>query len=249
MYNSLLLIMFAASVLAFIYLSFFKAPYGRHYQNEKKWGASLPNRLGWIIMESPSVLFFLWVYSQGQNALTLWPLLLLFLWQFHYIYRSYIFPFKLSNAHKRMPVIIIASSILFNCFNSYLNAKWLSDIGQYSTNTVTIVTFTLGCLLFFTGFYIHYRSDDILIHLRDDGSQGYKIPNGFLFEYVSSPNYLGELITWIGFYVASHSPAALLFVGFTLANLLPRSLSHLKWYQNKFPDFPRNRKALIPFVI
>lgn len=249
MYNTLLLVMLLCAATAFMYLSFYQAPYGRHYQNEKKWGMNMSNRLGWMIMESPSVLFFLWIYAKGPNALHFWPLCLLGLWQFHYVYRSFIFPFKLSNPNKRMPIIIVASSIAFNCFNSYLNASWLSSIGQYQTNALSITLFILGSALFFLGFYIHYRADHILIHLRDDGSTGYKIPQGFLFDYVSSPNYLGEVITWTGFTIASRSPAALVFVIFTLANLLPRSISHLKWYQNKFADFPKNRKALIPFVL
>ena len=38
------------------------------------------------------------------------------------------------------------------------------------------------------------------------------------------------------------------FVFFTAANLVPRAVSHHRWYQEKFDDYPA-RKAVIPFVL
>jgi 3-oxo-5-alpha-steroid 4-dehydrogenase 1 len=32
-------------------------------------------------------------------------------------------------------------------------------------------------------------------------------------------------------------------------NLVPRAFATHKWYREKFPDYPANRKALIPYVI
>lgn len=248
-YKVALLVMLLSAIGAFVYLSYFVAPYGRHYQNEKKWGMSIPNHVGWVVMECPSVFVFLWVYWQGAYPQALGSLMLMALWQFHYIYRSFVFPFRLQKNNKRMPLLIAASSIIFNTFNASINAYWLSNIGVYAFDTFTILTFSLGIPLFFFGFYIHYRSDGILINLRKPGETGYKIPRGFLFEYVCSPNYLGELLMWTGFAIASMSLAAWLFVLFTLANLLPRSRSHLRWYQEKFHDYPKQRKAMLPFII
>jgi hypothetical protein len=34
-----------------------------------------------------------------------------------------------------------------------------------------------------------------------------------------------------------------------MANLLPRALAHHRWYQQKFPDYPPDRKAIVPFVL
>ena len=34
-----------------------------------------------------------------------------------------------------------------------------------------------------------------------------------------------------------------------IANLFPRALSHHKWYKEKFSDYPKNRKAIIPGII
>ena len=85
--------------------------------------------------------------------------------------------------------------------------------------------------------------------LRAPGESGYKIPSGGLFRFVSCPNYLGEILEWSGFALATWSVAGLSFAAFTLANLLPRALSNHRWYQKTFPEYPEDRRALVPFLL
>jgi steroid 5-alpha reductase family enzyme len=103
--------------------------------------------------------------------------------------------------------------------------------------------------LFALGVYINIQSDNILLNLRKPGESGYKIPYGGMFRYVSSPNYLGEIIEWTGYALACWSLPALSFAVWTIANLVPRAIAHHRWYQRQFSDYPAERKALIPFVI
>ena len=49
---------------------------------------------------------------------------------------------------------------------------------------------------------------------------------GFLFEYVSCANYLGEIIEWFGYALACWNIAGLSFVVFTVCNLIPRAMQH-----------------------
>jgi hypothetical protein len=59
----------------------------------------------------------------------------------------------------------------------------------------------------------------------------------------------GEILEWTGFAIASQSLAAWSFVAFTCANLIPRGVAHHQWYLEHFQDkYPRNRKAIIPFL-
>ncbi|MGL5956334.1 MAG: 3-oxo-5-alpha-steroid 4-dehydrogenase, partial [Brevinema sp.] len=39
------------------------------------------------------------------------------------------------------------------------------------------------------------------------------------------------------------------FFLWTVANLLPRALTSHRWYLDHFPDYPKDRKALIPFLL
>ena len=82
------------------------------------------------------------------------------------------------------------------------------------------------------GFYINLDSDSRLKDLRS-GRHGardneYRIPRGGLFEVVSCPNYLGEILEWIGFAIAAVNPAAIFFAIFTMAFLLPRGYHNHK---------------------
>ena len=79
-------------------------------------------------------------------------------------------------------------------------------------------------------------------------STDYQIPRGGWFERVSAPHYLGEILEWIGFALATRTKGAWMFVLFTSANLIPRGVSHHLWYQEHFKDYPKDRKAVIPWV-
>ena len=84
--------------------------------------------------------------------------------------------------------------------------------------------------------------------LRRPGETGYNIPYGGLFVWVSCPNYLGEIIEWFGWALATWSLSGLAFAAWTLANLAPRARSHHAWYHANFPEYPAERKALFPLI-
>jgi len=60
---------------------------------------------------------------------------------------------------------------------------------------------------------------------------------------------LGEIVLWSGWALMSFTFAGLAFALFTLSNLGPRALSHHRWYLEKFPDYPKERKALLPGLL
>lgn len=78
---------------------------------------------------------------------------------------------------------------------------------------------------------------------------GYKIPYGGMFNFVSAGNYASEILEWAGYAVAAGGALpATAFAVFAFANLSPRGWQHHQWYLKKFPDYPRSRKAVIPFI-
>ena len=109
--------------------------------------------------------------------------------------------------------------------------------------------FYSGISIFLIGMYINIRSDYLIISLRKDKSPGYQMPNKFMHKYISAPNYFGEIVEWIGWAILTWSISGLVFAIWTIANLFPRALAHHKWYQEKFSDYPKNRKAIIPGII
>ncbi|CAL5091317.1 unnamed protein product [Urochloa decumbens] len=99
-------------------------------------------------------------------------------------------------------------------------------------------------------FYHHY----LLSKLRSDsggggGDKGYKIPRGGLFELVTCPHYLFEILGFFGFAMIAQTAYALAVATGTAAYLAGRSCATRRWYQSKFEEFPERIKALVPFVL
>jgi 3-oxo-5-alpha-steroid 4-dehydrogenase 1 len=80
------------------------------------------------------------------------------------------------------------------------------------------------------------------------GIKEYRIPRGGLFEYVSNPSYFSELLFWLGFAVFTWSLGGVFILAISMANLVPRAIDTHRWYRDKFPDYPAQRKILVPFV-
>ena len=146
--------------------------------------------------------------------------------------------------------MIPMSAVVFNVFNGYLNGRqlaWAAD--SYSPEWLRDPRFIIGVLLFLGGFAINIYSDQVLIRLRTKSGAGYAIPQGGLYRWISCPNYFGELIEWCGWAILTWSMAGLVFAVWTAANLVPRAISNHRWYREQFPEYPAERKAVLPLLI
>ena len=115
--NALTWAWFALALITFIALQFVIAPYGRHVR--RGWGPTMPNRLGWMVMEMPMPVVFGACFVLGQRAgAAAW--LLLLLWEAHYVHRAFIYPFTLRGVGKRMPLVIAAMAFFTNIGCAYI---------------------------------------------------------------------------------------------------------------------------------
>ena len=129
--------------------------------------------------------------------------------------------------------------------NGILNGYFLTLVELESISHMYLI---LGLIIFIIGIYINISSDNILIKLRTN-QKGYVIPKGKLFNYVSCPNFFGEIIEWLGFAIMTLNPGSISFLIWTICNLIPRSKAHHKWYQENFKNYPKKRKAVIPYLL
>ena len=233
--------------VTFLYLLRRAAPYGRHYA-DAGWGRHISARLAWIIMELPAPAVFLAVYLNGEAAFQIAPLLFLVMWQGHYLNRTFIYPFRVRSSGRKTPLLVVGSGFLFNVINAYINARFISEFGDYATEWLADPRFLIGVGIFLAGLALNLHSDNTLMRLRRPGETGYAIPQGGGFRFVSCPNYLGEILEWAGWAVATWSSCGLAFMLFTVANLAPRARSNHRWYREKFSEYPAHRRALIPGI-
>ncbi len=204
------------------------------------------NRWGWFIMELPALLTcpLIAIFGPVEKSLVAW--LAIGLWILHYGNRVLIFPFRLKTQGKKMPISIVLSAMAFNLINGFVNGYYLGFLGHANSNLLAL-NLWVGILVFFAGRYINMKADKKLIALREEGD-GYKIPQGWLFQYISCPNHFGEVIEWVGYAIAFWNLPALSFAIWTFCNLGPRAQNHHAWYKEFFTDYPKNRKAIIPFI-
>ena len=246
-FNQLVIAWIGLGLLTFIVLFFVIAPYGRH--TRPGWGPTIGNRTGWLLMEAPAALVFAAMFLNGPRPYTTTSIVFLVLWQAHYVHRSLIFPFTLRGEGKQMPLLTAALAIVFNSVNAYANGYYLFTLsGGYARDWLSDPRFLIGLAIFVLGFAINRYSDYILKRLRQPGETDYKIPEGGLYRWISCPNYLGEIVQWTGWAIATWSLPGLAFAVWTAANLIPRARSNHRWYLDRFADYPRSRKALFPGV-
>ncbi|MFC1951521.1 3-oxo-5-alpha-steroid 4-dehydrogenase [Chloroflexota bacterium] len=146
-----------------------------------------------------------------------------------------------------MTIIVVVLAFIFNTANGYLNGRYIFTLSDgYTSQWLGDPRFMIGLGLFITGFIVNRRADLTLRNLRKPSDFDYKIPCGELYRWVSCPNYLGEIITWVGWAMATWSLSGLAFAIWTIANLVPRAKAHHAWYHKHFVNYPLERKALVP---
>lgn len=236
-----------SAVPIFLLLFFVSAPYGRHFRGT--WGPGIGAIAGWVLMEAPAAFIFaVCVLAEG------WPtspvvLVFLVMWQAHYVQRAFIYPL-LIRSKKQMALLVILMALCFNTVNGYINGRWVGAFSPgWDVSWFWDPRFIIGVALWICGYAINIHSDHILRHLRKPGDTEYRIPEGGMYRWVSCPNYLGEIVEWTGWAIATWSLAGLTFAIWTFANLVPRARTHHRWYVSTFEDYPRNRKAVIPYLL
>lgn len=232
-------IVLGSAAVVFPVLFVVPAPYGRHFR--PGWGPALNARLGWVAMEWPSVVLFALVWLANPEFGTPRVTALGLLWLLHYVQRTFVFSLLQRSSGRRQALLTVVLADVFNALNATGNAAALRD-------RPFDATFAAGLVLFVAGLGLNVHSDQLLRRLRKPGETGYKVPVGGGFGWVSAPNYLGEIVEWIGFALAAWTLAAWAFAAFTFANLAPRAVANHRWYRERFADYPRERRALIPFL-
>ncbi|KAK3226215.1 hypothetical protein Dsin_006077 [Dipteronia sinensis] len=250
LFHNCLLALYLIAPPTYISLRFLQAPYGKHHR--PGWGPTMSPSLAWFLMESPTVWLTLSIFPYGRHFTNPRSLLLISPFLLHYLHRTCVYPLRLrrdSGQRSGFPVAVALMAFGFNLLNAYLQARWVSHYkDDYDNNWLFTWRFVIGLLVFVGGMCVNVWSDKVLVGLKKQGG-GYKVPRGGWFELVSCPNYFGEILEWFGWALMTWSWVGFGFFLYTCANLVPRARANHKWYLDKFgEDYPKSRKAVIPFV-
>jgi 3-oxo-5-alpha-steroid 4-dehydrogenase 1 len=254
-YDSVLTAAFAFAVFVCLGGFFVESPYGRFSSGKR--GLNLNPKFGWWLMEIPATVVFVVSYLTGPARFEPTSLVLAGIWTLHYANRGWFFPLAIRQVpgkRSTFHISVVVLGMLTTAMHGYLNGALFSHdyLGQYGTGWLTDPHFLVGLAIYLCGFVLVVNSESIVRNLRDKntpGSTEYRVPFGGGFRLVTSPTYLGELISWFGFAVLTWALPGVAILLITAGNLIPRALSTQRWYQNKFPDYPTDRKALLPYLL
>lgn len=175
-------------------------------------------------------------------------------WTFHYAKRLAETVFVHRFSHATMPIMnIVKNSIYYWGFAAFVayfvnhplfTAPMYGDVQMYAGLAGFIISE-------FGNFGIHV----LLRNLRPPGTKERRIPKPdgnpmtMMFNFVSCPNYTYEFGAWLSFSVLTQCLPALLFtvVGFYQMAVWAQG-KHYN-YKKEFKDYPRGRKAILPFLL
>ena len=247
--NYYILLWIAIGLVSFPFIIKYTAPYGRH--SSSNWGKLIDNKIGWLIMELPALIICPFIFFFSSTEKSIITIFFISLWILHYFNRTIIYPNRIKTRKKKMPILIAVLAIVFNLVNGGINGYYFGYVKPiYELEWVYQNNFILGLCIFLLGMVINMNADNKLINLRLNKEDScYQIPRGGLFDFISCPNFFGEIIEWLGFAIMTWSLAGRSFFIWTFINLVPRALSHHKWYKKKFREYPKNRKAVFPAIL
>lgn len=155
---------------------------------------------------------------------------------------------------KRVLINSIHYWVLFALFNSI--ELYLFPTGHTYNRTTIGIIFGLWTFFEFMNYKCHKLMGDFRRTPKEKSDQGYEnaskkrqIPYGYGFDLVSSANYFWEALGWITYSLLTRNYTAYLFTIFSVVQMAQWALQKHRNYKKEFKDYPRNRKAMFPFIL
>lgn len=222
-------------------------------------------QIGWItvfLAEYAGPLFiYLWLYTRpwifygdfaGLSSSHTVVHIAAACWTIHYAKRILETLFVHRFSHATMPM----TNLFKNC--SYY---WLFTV--YVAYHVNHPLYTPPCILQVYGGLAAFLISELgnlsvhvaLRNLRPPGTTVRRIPvstsNPFtvLFNFVSCPNYTYEFFSWVAFTIMTQCLPAGLFALAGMYQMTVWAIGKHRNYRKEFPNYPKQRKAILPFLI
>jgi very-long-chain enoyl-CoA reductase len=194
-----------------------------------------------------------WRVASGKlhHALPLAASLGIAMWCVHFARRAGEAAFVHRYGKQQVPLGDVVTEYVYYWGFAAWNAFSLLSEGYRSPGTAWVA---LGTTVFVLAELGNAKAHRMLRDLRAAGTAVRVIPRGFLFEWVSSPHYLFEILSWVGFALALQTWAALSFLllgaGILASWARTRHLAYRKDFDGLEgrPAYPGDRRALIPGV-
>ena len=216
----------------------------------KNLGKQLPFRFVYLTEYFGPLILYVLIYFVAKAAgrinedNCLQTKLALAMWVIHYVKRILETIYVHEFGDMTMPI----RNIFKNCTYYYGFAIVVAiNVNFFARTNCTILTI-IGLVGMIASIISNGYCHIILKRLRTPGSQEWKIPKGFLFEYITCPNYFCEIMTWVFFNVMTAFP--LMGIAFNICGCYQMwewAAQRRQKYLKMFPDY-KVRWTLLPFI-
>ncbi|XP_071844587.1 probable very-long-chain enoyl-CoA reductase art-1 [Apostichopus japonicus] len=175
-------------------------------------------------------------------------------WTFHYAKRLLETIFVHRFSHATMPIMnIFKNSSYYWGFAAFV--AYFINHPLYTPPQFGNAQLYGGLAGFLFAEYGNWRIHMAFRNLRTPGTKERRIPNAtgdpmtILFNLVTCPNYTYETIAWVSFSVMTQCLPALMFGVCGFVQMAIWAKGKHRNYLKEFKNYPRGRKAILPFLI
>ena len=147
-----------------------------------------------------------------------------------------------------MPVMnVFKNSFFYWAFSGLLCAVFIYHPNSLAATSNMPAIDILGVVLYFFS-----ETGNALVHLylsslRSTGGTERKIPRGYGFSFVTCPNYMYEVLSWVGIIIVSRSWTVALFISIGGAQMLTWAKGKERAYRKEFGDkYKKKQFVMLP---
>jgi len=135
--------------------------------------------------------------------------------------------------------------VLFGVFNMYFLQHPDYTPPSWASDTFFKANFAIFCVFELLNLNAHI----ILKNLRRPGTTERNIPRGGGFNQVSCANYFFEACCWTVFAISAQTVGSYFFLILSFGQMFLWAQKKHSRYLKEFPDYPKSRKVMIPFLL
>lgn len=192
-----------------------------------------------------------YIYKNGSADLSTTQLLTLGMFIAHFIKRE----LETAFVHKFSANTMPASNIFKNSFFYWAISGLLCAYSIYSPTSLAARADNPLIDLAALALYLYGEISNALVHwylstLRSTGGTERKIPKGHGFSIVTCPNYMYEVLAWVGIIVASRDWTVALFISIGIAQMYPWARGKESAYRKEFGDkYKKKKYVMLPGLL
>ncbi|OLN87172.1 putative enoyl reductase [Colletotrichum chlorophyti] len=164
----------------------------------------------------------------------------------HFLKREYETLFVHKFSANTMPI----RNIFKNSFFYWVFAGFICAWHIYSPTSPTALARNDAVDVLGTIIFVFGEASNAIVHLnlsslRSPGGTERQIPRGYGFSIVTCPNYMFEIIAWIGVIVTSRSWSVALFIALGAAQMASWAKGKERAYRKEFPENYKKKKFVL----